>query len=48
MAIRTCQFCDEVHDASEFCPEWDIIGCPACDTKHNTLQREGWLIRKLK
>lgn len=33
MTIRTCIFCDAVHDASKFDEDWDIDGCPECDNK---------------
>lgn len=32
MPIRTCVFCDAVHDANDFDEDWDINGCPECDT----------------
>ncbi len=31
MAIRTCIFCDAVHDANDFDEDWDVTGCPECD-----------------
>lgn len=33
MVIRTCIFCDAVHDANDFDEDWDIKGCPECDNK---------------
>jgi len=46
LAIRTCIFCDAVHDASDFDDDWDIIGCPECDTEGGLMIEDSGLTER--